>query len=235
MTRALSLAVEMCLATALLVAFGALLTAGSRAGRVAFQAMVWGAALALALALGTMAMRLDEVWLMDAWHVDVMTQGVKAVIMAGLLLSIVTTRQDSGEWRNVRAVGPFFRLFCAAALVAAASAADLVVLWITLDIGTAALVLSVALGGRWSTRERVVRRLVQSWLPSSVVLLLGVILLAAFAGATRYVDLEGILPELRGSPVVMLGLTLVIGSILVRALRCVALLMPVGSRLTADS
>ena len=77
-------------------------------------------------------------------------------------------------------------------------------------------------------REKVVSRLVQSWLPSSVLMLLGVILLAAVAGATRFVDLEAILPGLRDSPVVQLGLLLVLRSMLVRAVRCVALLLPTG-------
>ena len=227
-TRALSLAVEFCLLAANLVAFGALLAPGSRAGRVAFRAMVWGAVAALLASLATMVLRLDVVWLMDAWRVDAMSQAVKAVIMAGLLGSVLVTRQDSDEWHDARAVGPFFRLACASALAAAASAGDLIVLWIALDLGTAALVISVAVGGRWSAREMVVRRLVQSWLPSSVLMLLGVILLAAVAGATRFVDLEAILPGLRDSPVVQLGLLLVLGSIVIRAVRCVALLLPAG-------
>jgi formate hydrogenlyase subunit 3/multisubunit Na+/H+ antiporter MnhD subunit len=233
-TRALSLAVEFCLLAASLVAFGALLVPGSRAGRVAFRAMVWGAAAALLASLATIVLGLDVVWLMDAWRVDVTSQAVKAVITAGLLGSVLATRQDSDEWHHVRAVGPFFRLACATALAAAASAGDLLVLWLTLDLGTAALVMAVAVGGGWSARERVVRRLVQSWLPSSVLLLLGVILLGAVAGTTRFVDLEAILPELRASPVVQLGLALVLGSIVIRALRCVALLMPAGPRLTVD-
>jgi hypothetical protein len=80
----------------------------------------------------------------------------------------------------------------------------------------------------------VVRGMVQAWLPSSVTMLLGVILLAAVSGATRFVDLEGVIPEMRRSPVVLLGVVLVLGSILVRALRCVALLVPVGIRHAAD-
>lgn len=234
MTRALSLSVELCLLVALLVAFGALLAPGSRAGRVAFRAMVWGAAAALLASVGTLVLRLDVVWLMDAWRVDLTTQVVKAVIMAGLLGSVLATRQDSDEWHNVRAVGPFFRLACALALTAVASAGDLIVLWLALDIATAALVLSVAVGGRWSAREKLVRRMVQSWLPASALMLLGVILLAAVSGATRLVDLEAVIPEMRRSPVVLLGVVLVLGSILVRAVRLVALMLPAGARLTAD-
>jgi len=225
-TRALSLSVEWCLLVADLVAFGALLVPGGRAGRVAFRAMVWGASTALMAALATAVLRIDQVWLMDAWRVTVTTQLVKAVIMAGLLGSVLATREDSDEWHNVRAVGPFFRLMCATALAAAASAGDLVVLWLALDLGTAALVLAVAVGGRWSAREKAVRRIVQSWLPSSALMLLGVVLLAAAAGASRFVDLEGIVPALRDRPVVLFGLLLIVGSLAVRALRCVAVLLP---------
>lgn len=234
MTRLLSVSVELCLLAAGLVAFGALLAPGSGAGRVAFRAMVGGAAAALLTSLATMALRLDVVWLMDAWRVDTTTQAVKAVIAAGLLASVLATRQDSDEWHLVRAVGPFFRLAAAGAMTAAASAGDLIVLWLALDIATAALLLAVAVGGRWSAREKSVRRMVQVWLPSSVLMLLGVILLTAVSGATRLVDLEAVLPELRRSPVVVLGVALVLGSIVGRAVRFVALLLPAGTRLTAD-
>lgn len=222
--RGLALSVEVVVGVANVVAFGALLAHGSRAGRIAWRAMTWGGAAALVAALATLLMRTDDAWLMDAWRTEPGPQLVKALIVLGLLVSAEITRRYGDEWSTSRAAEPFFRLVCVAGLVAAASAADLLLLWIALDIATAALVLMVASVGRWSTREKTVRRMLAVWLPSSLVMLLGVILLAATGGSTRYEVLANTLPGLRDSLAVMLGMLLVTGSILARSLRLVALL-----------
>jgi hypothetical protein len=56
------------------------------------------------------------------------------------------------------------------------------------------------------------------------VLLLGTVLLAAIAGATRLADLETLLPDLRREPVVVTGMVLIVGAIFARAVRFVAIL-----------
>jgi NADH:ubiquinone oxidoreductase subunit 2 (subunit N) len=220
MPRAASLAVEACLGVAALVAFVALLAGSARAGRAARRAACWGAAAALVAALATITS--DAVWFFEALRVDASTQAMKAVVAAGLLLSML--RRERAGFAQSSAVGPFFALVCAAALALAASAGDLLVLWIALEIGSAALLIAVAAGGSWSTREALVRRLVSSWLPTSLVLLLGTVLLAAIAGATRFADLETLLPDLRREPVVVTGMVLIVGAIFARAVRFVAIL-----------
>jgi len=223
-TRFLSLAAEIPLVVANAVAFGALLVQGARAGRVAHRALTWGAAVALAGVLLTLVLQLDAVWLMEAWRVEPPAQVFKALILAGTLASVKVSRDSSQDWHAERATGPLFRLVCASGLVGAAGAGDLLVLWLSLDVATAALVLEVATAGRWSQREKVVRRMITTWLPASLVMLLGIIVLAALSGSTRLYLLERALPELRGAPAVTAAVLLMAGSALVRAARLVALL-----------
>jgi len=223
--RAANLAVELCLAGANAVAFVALLVHGSRAGRVAWRAMVWGVWAALAAAIGTMALRPDDQWLFDAWRVTTATQALKALALLGLLLSLAATRRDTEEWSLARAVGPFFRLACVTGLDVAISAADLVVLWLALELTTIALLLAVAVGGRWAGRYAMVHRLVAVWLPTSLLLLCGIILLAAAGGTTRYVGLETTLPTFHGAAVVTVGIALIAAAVLARAGRAVRLLL----------
>jgi len=222
-TRYLSLSGEMVLAAANMVAFVALLLPGGRGGRAAHRALTWGAAAALLAVLATLVLKLDAVWLMEAWRAEPAAQAFKAVILAGALVSVRESRH-SEDWRVERATGPVFRLVCVSGLVVAAGAGDLLVLWLAIDVATAALVLEIATAGRWSRRERLVRRMMTAWLPSSLVMLLGIIVLAGLGGSTRLVDLELVLPALRGEPAVAVAIALVAVSVLVRTARLVALL-----------
>jgi formate hydrogenlyase subunit 3/multisubunit Na+/H+ antiporter MnhD subunit len=140
-----------------------------------------------------------------------------------LLVSVRISERTGRDWPEARVTGPLFRLACASGLIAATSSGDLLVSWIALDIATAAMILEVATAGRWSQRELAVRRMVSTWLPTSLLLLLAVILLAGMGGATRYVELEVTLPEYAASPAVIAGVALAAGSILVRVLRLVTL------------
>lgn len=222
-TRALSLSVEACLAASNLVMYGALLSQGARAGRIAHATLKIGAWAALAAAVLTLILRTDAMWLMDGWRADQAAQFVKAAIVAGLLVSVRISERNSKDWPESRVTGPLFRLACASGLIAATSAGDLLVSWIALDIASAAMILEVATAGRWSQRELAVRRMVSTWLPTSLLLLLAVILLAGMGGTTRYVNLEVTLPEYAASPAVIAGVVLAAGSILVRVLRLVML------------
>ena len=223
MTRYLSLAPELCLVVANLVGFAALLAQGARAGRVAHRALAWGSAAALVAVLATLIAGTDAVWLMEAWRADLRAQLFKAGILAGALVSVRVSRGGE-DWRVERATGPVFRLACVTGLFAGVGAGDLLVLWLAFDVATAALVLEIATAGRWSRREKLVRRMVAAWLPASLVMLLGFIMLSGMGGSTRLVDLELVLPAYRAEPAVLAGLTLAVGSVLVRAVRLATLL-----------
>ena len=222
-TRYLSLAPELCLAVANLVGFVALLVQGARAGRVAHRALAWGSAAALLAALATLIAGTDATWLMEAWRSDFRAQLFKAGILAGALVSVRVSRGGE-DWRAERATGPVFRLACVTGLVAVAGAGDLLVLWLACDLATAALVLEIATAGRWSRREKLVRRMVAAWLPASLVMLFGFIMLSGIGGSTRLADLELVLPAYRAEPAVLAGLALAALSVLVRAVRLATLL-----------
>ena len=221
--RALSLAAELPIAVALALAFIALLVQGSAAGRLAHRALTWGAAAGLLGAALTLALRVDDEWLMGSWRCEPSAQLFKALVLAGALVSVRLSRGGS-DWHPERATGPMFRLVCVAGLLAAVSAGDLVVLWLALDIATAGLVFEIATAGRWSTRDKMVRRLVATWLPASLVMLLGIILVGSIGASTRLTMLEGTLPGYRGEPAVIAGLALVGASVLTRTMHLVAVL-----------
>ena len=223
MTRWLSLGPELCLAAANTLGFLALLVGGPRAGRLAHRALSWGVALALLAAIATLVAGNDAVWLMEAWRAEPRAQLFKALILAGALVS-VRVSHGGEDWRPERVTGPLFRLGCVSGLIAVAGAGDVLVLWLACDVASAALVLEIATAGRWSRREKLVRRMVAAWLPASLVMLLGLVIVAGVAGSTRLVDLELALPGYRTEPAVLAGLALAIGSLLVRTARLAALL-----------
>jgi len=198
---------ELVLAVALALAFGAALLARGPAGLVSRAAWVGGAAGAFAAAVLTHGAADD--FLFAAYRVDPYTQFVKAVVSAGSLIAAVAARGEGGAFVGARVTGPFLRLAALTTLVAAASAADLLVLWILLELVAVAHVAALATEGRWSANAALVWRAVGGWLPTALVLGLGVVLTGAEAETLRLPDLEGIAPN----P----GVALVLLAILVRA------------------
>jgi NADH-quinone oxidoreductase subunit N len=205
--RWLAVAPELALAAALLVAFGAVLAAGERAGRVARGAWLGGAVAALIGAAATAGAADD--FLFAAYRVDAFTQYAKGLVLAGAVLAALAGRGETGAFGAARATAPFLRLAAVTTLVAAASAADLLLLWVLFELVAVAHVTALATEGRWSTNERAVRRLVAAWLPTSLVLGLGVMVTAARMETTRFVELEGAVPPL--------GVLLVLIALLARA------------------
>jgi NADH-quinone oxidoreductase subunit N len=216
--REASLAVELCLGAAAAASFAAMLMRSPRAGTIAWRAMLLGG-IAAAIA-AVLTFRIDAVWFFEALRVDTMTQALKGLIAVGVV--VTAARRPSAD---PRAVVPFFALVAALGLSLAAGAGDLVVLWIALDIASAALVLAVATGGRAQERAVEVRRLLGAWLPMSLLMLLGIIMTAGIAGSTRLTDLETILPSMRGVPVALVGVVLIALSIVIRGARYVAVLL----------
>ncbi len=198
---------ELVLAVALALAFGATLLARGPAGLVSRAAWVGGAAGAFAAAVLTHGAADD--FLFAAYRVDPYTQFVKAVVSAGALVAALAARGEGGSFVGARVTGPFLRLAALTTLIAAASAADLLVLWILLELVAVAHVAALATEGRWSANAALVRRAVAGWLPTALVLGLGVVLTGAEAETLRLPDLEGIAPN----P----GVALVLLAILVRA------------------
>lgn len=218
--REASLVVEACLVLAAGVAFVAMLMGGPRAGPLARRAMLIGSVAAFIAALLTLAS--DAVWFFEALRVDLFTQVLKALIALGLI--VLAARRPAPDVAP-RAVLPFFVLVAALGLCLAAGAGDLLVLWIALDIASAAIVLAVATGGSAERSAGEVRRLLAAWLPWSLVMLLGIILTAAIAGTTRLTDLETIMPTLHALPIAVTGVALICLSIVLRGARYVSVLL----------
>lgn len=214
--RLASLSVELLLGTATVVSFVALAAGGRGAGRVCRAATLWGTGLAL-LAAG-LTLGSDAVWLLGALRIDFTSQALKILIAAALLLSTVRSRRTDA-FAQERTTGPCFRLIGVTALAVAASAGDLLVLWLALDIASAAAVTVVATAGSWHANEEPVRRLAATWLTTSLLLVLGIVLAAAFAGATRFTELEGRLTETGTYPIMLAAGALIVGSIGVRVFR----------------
>lgn len=212
--RALSLLPEACLGVAGSIVFAALVAAGSRAGRVAHRAALTGAALAVVSAILTL--RADDQWLFAAYRVDLVSQIAKAAIGGGILMTALLGRRAGDPFSGARAVGPFFRLVAALALCVAASAADLLALWLAVETATAALLVVLAAEGRWSSVEKLVRRLVAGVLPSALLIGLGVVVMAGVAGSTRYEDLLGSLAIQYARPTFLVAATLAVWSLVAR-------------------
>ncbi len=193
---------ELALAPALLVAFAAVLWGGPNAGRAARTAWLAGAAAALAAALRTHAAADD--FLFGAYRVDAFTQFAKALVVAGSLVAAFAGRAEDAAFGAARATGPFLRLAAPTSLVAAASAADLVVLWLLVELATVAHLIAAATEGRWATHAHAVRRLVAAWLPTAAVFALGVVMVGARHGTTRFAELEGVAAGV-GPPLVLIA------------------------------
>ncbi len=206
-TRWVGVLPELVLAVALVLAFGAALRARAPAGRVARLAWVGGAAGSLAAAVAAHGVADD--FLFAAYRVDPYTQFIKAVVSAGALVAALAARGEGGAHVDARVTGPFLRLAALTTLIAAASAADLLILWVLLELVAVAHIAALATEGRWSVNAALVRRSVAGWLPTALVLGLGVVLTGAEAETLRLPDLEGIAPN----P----GIALVLLAILVRA------------------
>ncbi len=215
-----SLAVEACLVLAMGVAFVAMLMGGPKAGPLARRALLGGSVAAFVAALLTLTT--DAVWFFEALRVDLMTQMLKALVAAGVFA--LAARRPAPDIAP-RAVLPFFILVAALGLCLAVGAGDLLVLWIALDIASAAIVLAVATGGSAERNAGEVRRLLASWLPWSLVMLLGIVMTAAIAGTTRLTDLETIMPSLHALPIAVAGVALICLSIVIRGARYVAVLL----------
>ncbi len=194
---------ELLLALALLVAYGVLVFAGERRGRTARRALVAGAVLALAASGATLGQAED--FLFASYHVDAFTQLAKGVVLLGLLAAALLEWHDEGRWADQRGVAPFFLAASALALLVAVSAGDLVLLLLALEAAAGAFVLLVALGGRWATHERAVRRLVAHGAAATGLGALGVALLAAFAGTTKLAELGTELAGAAGEPAALAG------------------------------
>ena len=216
MPRVLSLGVELALAAATGGAFIGLLSGGPRAARLSRLVVLAGSTLALLAAVLTLGA--DESWFFDGIRISGASQAFKAVICAVLLLSVVRPRRGDA-FARARTVDPFFRLIAAAALALAASAGDLLVLWLALDIASIAVIAAIATAGGWSARESVVRVLVVTWLPASLVTMLGAIMLAAAAGGTHFENVEAFAASGANRPVLWTGFALVTLATMARAAR----------------
>lgn len=192
-TRALALLPELVLAVAMVPAFAAVLSGGAHAGRLARGAWVAGAAGALAAAVASIAVADD--FFFSAYRVDAFSQLVKALVLVGALAAAMRSRADDGAWGDARATGPLLRLLAVSTFVAAASAADLLLLWVLFEVAAVAHLVTVATEGRWSLHEGQVRRLVATWLPTAVIFALGCVMAGAEAETTRFDELEGALPS----------------------------------------
>lgn len=210
--REASLAVEGCLGVALATAYLGMLMRGPRGAALAQRALLGGGIAALLAAVLTL--RSDAVWFFDALRVDTLTQTLKGLVASGVI--VIALR---------RPVAPFFILVAATGLTLAAGAGDLLVLWVALDIASAAVVLAVATGSESVGRMAEVRRLVFAWLPMSLLMLLGIIMTAGLAGSTRLTDIETVLPSMRGLPIAVAGVTLITISILLRGARYIAVVL----------
>jgi NADH:ubiquinone oxidoreductase subunit 2 (subunit N) len=219
MPRALTLGVEAALALSTGAAFAGLLSGGPRAARLSRLVTITGAALALLLALLTTGS--DTVWLFEALRVNALTQSIKAVVALALLLSVLRPRPGDAYARS-RTVDPFFRLVAATALCVAASAGDLLVLWIALDIASLAAIVAVATAGGWNASGPAVRSMLRAWLPASLATALGAILLGALAGATRFTDIGTAWHEISAEPVLFIGIALMVVGIAARVIRFAA-------------
>jgi formate hydrogenlyase subunit 3/multisubunit Na+/H+ antiporter MnhD subunit len=190
--RATALLPEGALFSALALAFMAAVVGGPRAGRLAKAA--WGGGAAVGLLAAVLTVGEADDFLFGAYRVDAFSQFVKALVLAGALAAVHAGRTEHAA----RVTGPFLRLASVTALVAAASAADLLLLWLLCELATVAHIVVVGGEGRWSSNERAVRALVAAWLPTALVFALGTVIAAAAAETTRFAQIEGVFPAAGG-------------------------------------
>jgi NADH:ubiquinone oxidoreductase subunit 2 (subunit N) len=193
-----------------------LLAGGPRAARVSRQVTLAASMAALLLALLTLGT--DAIWFFEALRITLLSQVIKGLVAAVLLLGVMRPRPGDAFARS-RTVDPFFRLVAATALCVAASAGDLIVLWLAVDTASLALIASVAAAGGWNTSGPAVRRMVGAWLPGSLLTALGAILVSALAGSTRFTDVGTAWHDIQGEPVLFIGIALMAAGIGVRVLR----------------
>lgn len=182
MTRWLTLLPEIVLSLALLLAFGALLVAGPRAGRAARFALFAGVGTALVASL--VSREAADEFLFHAYRIDPLSQLIKTMVLTGSLLAAVATRGED-RWVTMRTTSPFFHLVTSLALVLGASLVDVLALSLAMWMAAIASMLVASSVGRWSVLEKVVRRALAGWLGALVVSLAGGIMAAALSQSTR--------------------------------------------------
>ncbi len=208
MSRLVALAPELVLALTALALFAMMPGQGRRAPLIVTAA---GGMAALAAALATLGVA-DE-FLYTAYRVDAFSQAVKVVVLAGLVLaSLVGGRAARPQ---PLAEDGFFLVVAALGLVAAASLADTLGLFLALEISSAAMVVLAGLGSL-ANGHRGWGRLLRTSLAPTALGALGLALLTGATGATRLADITAALTADAAQPAALAGATLVLAGLLVR-------------------
>lgn len=210
MPRAVSLLPELVVVLGLAFAFGALLAGIPRAGRVARTALRVTALAGLLAAVLTRNM-VDE-YLFLAYRIDSFSQYAKALVFSAALLPLVAAPGFS-EHDDARFGAPFFSLVATAGAVAAASAADLLLLWLVLEAVGVAFVLTAAAEGEWRARERLMEGELVRWLVPSMLMMLGIVMVGALAGTTRFTDLTDLISDVQAEPAGSAGMLMVLAAL----------------------
>lgn len=214
MPRFVALAPEIVLGVGLAVSCVSLLRGGHRAGRMARLALLAAALGALVAALLTRNV-VDE-FLFLAYRIDAFSQYSKALVLGAVLLAAVAGGTKP-PWHDERVGAPFFGMVAAAGAVAAASATDLVLLWLSLEAVGVAFVLTAAAEGEWSSRAAAIHDELMRWLAPSLLVMLGLVLVAALAGTTRFTDLADLAQDVQSEPAGAAGMLMVLAGLAWRA------------------
>jgi len=197
------------LASAALI-FVVTLGGGARRGRWSRRVLTAGLAVALAAAVLSLARHVADDFLFAAYHLDGFTQSVKVLAVALALVALLAGRRDDGQWADARSDASLFTALTVLGLLAAASAADLVVLALAVAAVALGMVGVVAAGGRRAGTENAARRVLVGQLISSSLMLAGVALLAGIAGSTRFTDVAAALAAGSAPPVWRAGVVLLL-------------------------
>ncbi len=181
-TRLAPLLSEFCLLAALVVAFGAMLVTGPRAGRVARAAVFSGCAAALVAAVVTRHAGREFLFL--AYRVDALSQLAKVAVLLGALLAATASYEES-RFAGLRTASPFFLLATTLALVLSVSTVDLLALPLVLCLAAFSAIVLASSVGSWAALEKVVRRALSGWLGAAGAAMLGAIIVGAAAETTR--------------------------------------------------
>lgn len=204
MSRFAVLLPELLLALALALMALAALAGGPRRGRWSRRFVTAGLLGSLGAASWTLATGASDDFLFAAYRIDGFSQLAKALVAALVLLANLAGRGDDGQWADARGDSPLFAGLTAMGLTMTASAADLVVLLLTLEVAGLAFVGHVAAGGRRAGAESPARRVLIPRLAATALMFTGVVLLAGIAGSTRFDDVGVVLRD-PDAPVVWLA------------------------------
>jgi NADH-quinone oxidoreductase subunit N len=202
-TRYAALLPEVVLGLTGLVVFAVLLGRGAaRAARARLLTQL-GALLMLAACVVTADAALDIFWL--AYRVDAFSQVVKGAVALGLLLATFVVADGAGQREDARGELFFFLITSSGGLVVMASAVEAVALYLALEIASFSLIVLVPLREGFPGGREAALKFLFVGLGSSVITLLGLVILVGLTGTTQLTQMALVFPRLAGEPALLFG------------------------------